>query len=82
MIEGIAGGPAMTHEPLPALSTEWRERAFRAAESFGFGALADLPDHRWQKVLSRVEQGMRSQGINPPKGWRVSLARQVGRPDR
>ena len=69
----------VTEDALPVLPSEWRECAQRAAEASGFGTLRDMPDHQWQRVLTRVEGEMRSRGIGLPKGWRTSLAKQAGR---
>ena len=69
----------MIEDLLPVLPSEWRGRAQRAAEAFGFGSLGEMPDHQWQKVLTHVAGDMRSRGIGLPKGWRASLAKQAGR---
>jgi hypothetical protein len=65
--------------PLPVLPSEWREHARHAANSFGYGALHDIPDDQWQRVLTHVQGEMRRRGVGLPKGWRTSLAKQVGR---
>ena len=69
----------MIEDLLPVLPSEWRGRAQRAAEAFGFGSLGEMPDHQWQKVLTHVASDMRSRGVGLPKGWRASLAKQAGR---
>jgi hypothetical protein len=68
--------PTETH----SLSSEWREAAEQAARNLGQGKpLAELCPEHWQLVLASVTDKMRLRGASLPHGWRLALARQVGR---
>jgi hypothetical protein len=63
-----------------SLPPEWMEAAEQAARNLGQGKpLAELSPEHWQLVLTSVTDRMRLVGASLPRGWRLALARQVGR---
>lgn len=65
-----------------SLTSEWREAAEQAARNLGQGkSLVELSPEHWQLVLASVTDRMRLRGASLPRGWRLALARQVGRQD-
>ena len=64
------------------LPPEWMEAAEQAARNLGQGKpLVELSPEHWQLVLASVTDRMRLRGASLPRGWRLALARQVGRQD-
>src|ERR1700712_548180 len=62
------------------LSPEWKETAELAARNLGLSKqLAGLSPEHWQLVLASVTDRMRLRGASLPRGWRLALAKQVGR---
>ena len=65
-----------------SLPPEWIEAAEQAARNLGQGKpLAELTPEHWQLVLNSVTDRMRLRGASLPRGWRLALARQIGRQD-
>lgn len=65
-----------------SLPSEWTEAAEQAARNLGQGRpLAELCPEHWQLVVASVTDRMRMRGASLPRGWRLALARQVGRDD-
>jgi hypothetical protein len=65
-----------------SLTSEWMEAAEQAARNLGQGkSLAELCPEHWQLVLASVTDILRVRGASLPRGWRLALARQVGRLD-
>ncbi|MHC2109292.1 hypothetical protein [Methylobacterium sp. CM6246] len=65
-----------------ALSPEWKETAELAARNLGLSKpLAEMSPEHWQLVLASVTDRMRLRGASLPRGWRLALAREVGRQD-
>ena len=76
------GPTSNDREDLPLLPYRWRSGAEDAAANLGFGRRLDQlsPEH-WQLVLANLETRMRMRGVEMPRRWQLSLARQVGRQD-
>ena len=59
----------------------WAASAASSARNLGYEhVLSALSSEHWQMVLTSVSARMRMRDTLPPLGWKVALARYVGRP--